>query len=260
MRAAEFSHLISSRPAQLLQTPLKPVTVAVLDTGVDATHPDLGGKVLAAYAVKADAEAKQIPLANNDGFGHGTSVSGIILRTAPNARIIDVRVLDEHNQGTVDSVLAGMSAAIAAGAKVLNMSLALSEDDEPKLLRAMEHAYQNNVIVVAAQKNLPIGDNGLPAQLSTSIGVGNSSELMEGEWRFDHEIIEVSACGTELLSPAAGGGYRRVTGTSFATPFVSGICCIALGAIEDLASYEMKTLLKHWAAITQSRGLLDTTS
>src|SRR4029077_16557860 len=86
---------------------MEPVSVAVLDSGIDATHAELAGRIAGAYAVELDADertvVRELPAnANNDVFGHGTSVAGIIAAIAPNARIYDVRILSDRNIGGTD--------------------------------------------------------------------------------------------------------------------------------------------------------------
>src|SRR5215471_4577021 len=83
----------------LASNDLKPVEIAVLDTGIDATHPDLAGRITAAYRInETDGRflvVKQSPDQNSDGVGHGTGVASVIARLAPNARIVDIRVLGD---------------------------------------------------------------------------------------------------------------------------------------------------------------------
>lgn len=246
-----FASLLDMHLDALRKRATAPVRIAVLDTGVDSSHPLLKSRIVASGAIAVDGDEISVVETklgvDNDVFGHGTSVASIVARTAPNAEIIDVRVLDAQNHGSADGIAAGMRYAIENGARMLNMSLAASASDSALMLEALEEAYENNVIVIAAQKNFPIGDDGLPAQLSGSIGVGNDPDLKPNQWTFVREHIEVSACGENVEAAARGGGYTRVTGTSFATPFIAGICCLAVGASPELTAFEMKTLLKHWA-------------
>src|SRR4051794_32356587 len=87
----------------LRERTLAPVDVVVIDSGVDATHPDLAGRVKSAYRVEVTGSQAEVtehaPTENVDTFGHGTAVASIICRSAPNARIVDVRVIGANNTG-----------------------------------------------------------------------------------------------------------------------------------------------------------------
>jgi len=212
----------------LTSRPLEPVSVAVIDSGIDATHPALAGKVIKAYAVeKVGAEFKvvqgHVP-ENADLYGHGTAVGSIICGLAPNARLIDIRVLDTLNVGSGEALLAGCNYAVTQRIRILNMSLAAKAAFAPKLHTLCETAYRQNQLVIAARRNMPLTDDGFPAEFSSSIGVDLGKLLSQFHLKFrpDH-AIEFIAHGEEVTVAAAGGGYTTMTGTSFATPAISGI-------------------------------------
>jgi subtilisin family serine protease len=231
---------------------LEPVTVAVVDSGVDATHPDLTGRVIRAAHVKEAGKDYRIVEGavpkNADVYGHGTAVSSIIVGLAPNAKIIDIRVLDENNVGTGEALLAGFQHAVEQKARIINMSLACRAKFAAGLHALCETAYRQNQIVVAAKRNMPLEDNGFPAELSSCIGVdiGKFRSLFDLRFRADH-VIQFIAHGEEVEVAAAGGGHTTMTGTSFATPAVSGICALLVGAYPDLQPYEVKSLLRAFA-------------
>ena len=228
------------------------VQVAVVDSGIDATHPALRGRVKAAWEIVmrggAPRPAKAPCARNNDLFGHGTAVAGIIASIAPNARLLDIRVLDKHCQGGGPALLAGFEQAVASGARLINMSLACVAQYAPQLHELCERAYRGNQIVVAARRNMPLADNGFPAEFSSCISVGlaafRSPYLLEF---LDPPPIEFAARGENVRVPAPGGGYAHMTGTSFATPAVTALCALLIGAYPDLRLYELKTLLKKFA-------------
>ena len=105
---------------RLKEQALAPVTVAVLDSGVDGSHPDLAGRICGAFAVEVEGEPvvrERSPTANNDLFGHGTPVAGIIAAIAPNAQIYDLRVFSdkkvERDADFADRVRARIGPAVA---------------------------------------------------------------------------------------------------------------------------------------------------
>lgn len=236
----------------LTSRPLEPVSVAVVDSGIDATHPALAGKVLEAYAVEKSGDefkvVKQPVPENADLYGHGTAVASVICGLAPNARLIDIRVLDTLNVGSGEALLAGFSFAVAQKIRILNMSLAAKASFAAKLHPLCETAYRQNQLVIAARRNMPLTDDGFPAELSSSIGVDLGKFLSQFHLAFrpDH-AIEFIAHGEDVMVAAAGGGYTTMTGTSFATPAVSGICALLVGAFPDLRIFEVKSILRWFA-------------
>jgi len=233
------------------QRALAPVSVAVLDTGIDGSHPDLLGRVAKAFAVELE-DGKPVvrelsPTANNDAFGHGTSVAGIIAAIAPNAQIYDVRVLG-NNVGTTEVLLAGFRYVLDQPWRVLNLSLAAEASIRQRFIDLCERAYYQDKIIVAARRNLPLDDDGLPAELSSCIGV----DLGNYQTPFDYVFractpIEIEARGELVVAPARGGGYTAWSGTSFATPTVSGLCALLLGVSPSLKLFDIKTALRQMA-------------
>ena len=247
---------------QALRTPLEklrarrlePVRVAVVDSGIDATHRDLAGRVDEAWRIATGKDGVKVVRGrlgrNNDAFGHGTGVAGIIAQIAPNARIIDVRVLDEHNAATGDALLKGFSLAIEREACLINLSLACRAAYAVPLHALCEKAYQHNQIVIAAKRNMPLQDDGFPARLSSCIGVDVAAFPSPYMLRFLRwPPVEFAARGDRVVTAAAGGGYTSMTGTSFATPTVTGLCALLVGAFPDLRLFEIKTVLKDLAEL-----------
>lgn len=228
---------------------LAPVDVAVIDSGVDATHPDLAGRVVSQWTVEGETGQLAVqPLGtgiNNDTFGHGTAVAGIIARMAPNARIHDIRVLDARNKGDPTASLVAFRHVLAQRLRLVNMSLAIPASQRDPLYKLCESAYQRNQVVVAAKRNVPVTDEGLPAEFSSVISVDNHDLPSSFHVNFISQgLIEFAALGNELTVPAPGGGYTVKTGTSFATPTVCAMCCLFLGRWPELRQFELKTILK----------------
>jgi subtilisin family serine protease len=234
---------------------LAPVDVAIIDSGVDATHADLISRQITAYDVQAgDGEPQIIKVddpSNNDSFGHGTAVASIIAGIAPNARLIDLRILGPANTGSGDALVAALARAVAERWRIVNMSLAASAAVSGRLSPLCERAYYQNQLIVAAQRNQPMdeADIGYPSLFSSSVGVEFDTIKTPYEYFFrGGRPIEYIAAGDEVTVAAPGGGYTTRTGTSFATPAITGICALLLGAFPGLRTFEMKTVLKAHAA------------
>ncbi len=227
---------------------LSEVDVAVVDSGVDGSHPDLKGRIKRAYCVQmVDDEPELIEKAideNNDAYGHGTAVASMVTQVAPNARVIDIRVLNVGNVGAGKALLRGFQYAVDEGFRVINLSLAATAKFAPALSELCEKAYRNNQLVISAKRNMPLVDNGFPAELSSciSVDIGTTSKL-QVQFRDDH-AIEFAGHGEDVKVAAAGGGYTTMTGTSFAAPAISGLCALLVGAHGDLRPFDVKSLLR----------------
>lgn len=253
--------MISDVLREALDTPLAalssreliPIEVAVIDSGVDATHPDLVGRVSDAFQTRLEdgrGEVVAVPQdTNNDTYGHGTAVAGIITAIAPNARIVDVRVLGDRNLGAGLALVAGLQSVLLRDTPLINMSLAASSEFSPALNRLCERAYRRQRVVVASKRNMPLQDDGFPAEFSSCISVDNNTfPNPPFDLRFRaRNAIEFAAHGVDVRVPAPGGGHTTKTGTSFATPTVTGICALLLGAFPSLVPFEVKTVLKAHA-------------
>ena len=226
----------------------KGVEVAVIDSGVDAKHPDLANKIARCCVVREDdgkVVCRELPPEQaTDSFGHGTAVAGIVTTIAPDARIIDVKVLNEFNSCTGDVLIEGVRWALDQHIKVINMSLATSKEESiPKLFELCEQAYVQDAIIVASRRNL--GDMGCPAMFSSVVSVDREEFDDRYRIRFNpNNLIEYDAAGTDIRVPAPGGGYTETTGTSFATPHVTGLVALLVEVMPGLLPVEAKAILK----------------
>lgn len=252
MKIVPLAQALATEPEELARRSLAPVTIAVLDSGIDGTHPDLVGRVIDAVRVElvdgkpmiVQGSASQ----NNDSYGHGTAVASIACKVSPNAKIVDVKVLGEGKLGTGAALIVGLRWAIQQKISVVNMSLAASAEFAARLHALCEQAYRQGQVIVAATRNMPLADHGFPAELSSVVSVdqGKLDSLYRLYYRRAHPI-EYVAHGDEVAVAAAGGGYTTKTGTSFATPAVSGLCALWLGAFPELRPFEVKALLKAFS-------------
>ena len=229
------------------------VTVAVVDSGVDARHIDLEGQVLPG-----------IDLVGNEGdgtsdpVGHGTTVSAIIagraddpngvVGVAPKAKILPIRVLDEDNRYDDALIVAkGVRWAVDHGAKVVNLSLGGS-GSSPALAAAIDYAFAKDVVVIACTGNATgtstttTSKVGVwyPAREPGVIAVGGMQRDGEGLWSGSIRGREtvVTAPATDLVG-ARPGGYWRVQGTSFAAPMVSATAALIRSRWPDMPAGEV---------------------
>lgn len=231
---------------------LRPVKVAIIDSGVDSSHPELAGKVESAVWCKTERGRKitimpMPPNTNNDAYGHGTAVASIIARIAPNTTFIDIRVLGANSLGTPQALLEGIDHANYTDVRLMNISVAVGAAYAARMLPLMDRAHHRGKMIVAATRNRPFQDEGYPASMAHSIGVGNAGRGPEREWRWRRDVIEFMGYGVDVPVAASGGGYTTQTGTSFATPIICGMVALILGTYPDMSLFEVKTLLKAFA-------------
>jgi serine protease len=211
------------------------ITVAVIDSGVDAGHVDLQGQVLPGLDL-VDAKGN----GDTDLVGHGTTVSGIIagrsddvngvVGIAPKAKILPVRVLDEENRYNDAMVVAkGVRWAVDHGARVINLSLG-GGGSSAALAAALDYAFAKDVVVVACTGNSSASTSPkvwYPAREPGVIAVAGMERDDKALWSGSITGTEtvVTAPATELVG-ARPGGYWKVQGTSFAAPMVSGTAAL----------------------------------
>jgi len=226
------------------------VTVAVVDSGVDAAHPAVGA-VDRAIRWRWDAESEQAVSAegpHEDLFGHGTACAGIIRRAAPDVTLWSVRVLGSRLTGKGVVFAAGLRWAIAEGARVVNLSLSTSREDYSELFHDIaDEAAFAGVVLVCATNNVPAPT--YPAQFSSVISVA----AHDGQDPFALDVnpappADFGAPGIDVEVPWLSGGSIVATGNSFAAPHVTGLVARLLSKHPQLTPYEVKTVLRAVAS------------
>jgi subtilisin len=229
------------------------VRVAVIDTGIDYTHPDLAANYAGGYDfVNDDSD----PM---DDHRHGTHVAGIVaavsnglgvVGVAPDVELYALKVLDSTGFGWWSDVIAALQWAVDHGIQVTNNSYADDSDvdpsaPEPAALRAaFDGAEAAGVLHVAAAGNSGnangTGDNvPYPARFASVVAVA-ATDYSNSRASFSSTgpAVELAAPGVEIYSTALGGGYGSGSGTSFASPHAAGAAAlvIAAGATDDNAN------------------------
>ncbi len=212
-------------------------TIAIVDTGINGTHEDLTGKVTAGYDFIRDVPLA--PNANSDDYSpyyHGTHVAGIagaqtdnglgVAGVAWGAQLMPVKVLDSSGNGTYSGVANGIIWAVDHGAPILNISLG-GDYDSLTLHDAVRYAYQQGTVqVAAAGNNLSSSQELYPGAYTETIAVsatdGGDNYVYPSTLK---DYIDVAAPGVWVYS-TQGNGYGYLSGTSMATPHVSGLAAL----------------------------------
>jgi type VII secretion-associated serine protease mycosin len=238
-------------------------TVAVLDTGIDAGHPDLAGRTVAGYNAVNPATP---PV--DDNF-HGTFVSGVIAANTNNtegiagvawsAKIMPVKVLDEFGGGTDEDIIEGLNWAVSHGARVVNMSFGGTM--ESLVLRdAVANAVAKGVVVVAAAGNTGDDAPQYPAAYPDVLSVGATNDnavvtgfSSRGDW------LDLAAPGYDIVSTVPSDfdpdfPYGIASGTSFSAPIVAGVAALVRNRYPAFTPDQVVARLKATARDAGPRG------
>jgi thermitase len=220
----------------------QPVTVAVIDSGIDASHPELSGKIKASQNFTTDGTSV------DDQFGHGTHIAGIIAAKAnnttgiagvcPDCQLLNARVLDSTNRGQMSWVAQAIIWATDNGAKVISMSLSANTGQQD-LKDAIDYAWQHGVVIVAAAGNSGDSVPTYPSSYDHVLAVA-ATDNQDNKAGFSNYglWVDVAAPGVNIYStvptkPYVGQGewntplnYTYLSGTSMATPLVAGVAAL----------------------------------
>lgn len=227
------------------------VKIAVLDTGI-ARHSDLTIAGGVAFTGRSYV----------DDNGHGTHVAGIIaardntigvVGVAPEALLYAVKVLDRKGSGYVSDVVAGIDWAISEKMDIINMSLGSSSKSDA-LETAVNKAYDNGILLVAAAGNsgtinTSIQNVEYPAKFSSVIAVAATDTVdLRASFSSTGPEVEVSAPGVNIKSTYLNNSYVTMSGTSMATPMVSGDLALLIQANPTLTNTQLRALLDNLSA------------
>lgn len=242
------------------------VVVAVIDSGIDGTHPDLEDKVVAGYDVVANAPID--PTTNSDGDGHGTAVAGVIGARTDNGtdiaslgwetRLMPVKVDDATGALYTSAVVAGIRHASAAGADVINISLG-GQCSDANLEQAVRDAQTGGALVVAAAGNAAQDGDRIhyPAAYPDVLAIGAIGA--DGRWapysNFGDYVDLVAPGGSgngdasaDVTVLSLGGGTTTAAGTSMSAPMVSAAAALMMALAPDTPALEIADILIATAA------------
>jgi major intracellular serine protease len=210
------------------------ITIAILDTGCDQSHPELKDRIIGGRNFTDDDNGNSEIF--RDYNGHGTHVAGTIAASenqmgvvgvAPEASLLIVKVLDKNGSGQYDWIIDGIQYAIEQKVDIISMSLG-GPEDVPELFEVIQKAVANNILVVCAAGNEGDGEDSTdelayPGSYNEVISVGAINlEGQLSDFSNSNREIDVVAPGEEIVSTYPNGKYAKLSGTSMATPHVSG--------------------------------------
>ena len=229
----------------------KDVLVAVIDTAIDETHPDLDGKIIDKYVTK--------DVKNEKRMEHGTAVAGIIcaspndengvLGIATEAKILSI-VISENNEAKVDALIEGVEYAIEKDVDIINISATMLQNDS-KLEQAINDAYNKGIIIVAAAGNNLYGVNTYPAAYENVISVNS----------VDSKGSKIYTGGTESVYLPGGNivttyssiyeskKYVSYSGTSMSAPMLTGVIALILERNPGIANVDVIEYFKNYHSL-----------
>lgn len=223
------------------------VTIAVVDSGVQANHPDLAGRVLAGYDfVNNDSDA-------SDDNGHGTGVSGVaaaqgndgigVAGAAWNVAILPVKTMNSSGSGSYSAIANGITYAADRGAKIINLSLSGSSSSST-LKSAVSYAWNKGALIIAAAGNNGSSATVYPAAYPNVIAVSatTSSDTLASFSSYG-SFVDLSAPGQDITMPWINSGYVTTSGTSFSSPLTAGVAALALSRNPALSNAQLAALL-----------------
>jgi subtilisin family serine protease len=228
------------------------VKIAVLDSGVDVSHPLLQGLTLA-DDVAIIEQGGRLGVASGEGrdlFGHGTAIAGVLQALAPEAEIGSFRVLGQELRSRSRIIREGVRQALDRGYHILNCSFGCGREDQVILYKDwIDEAYVLGRHIVASCNNVDFLKPEWPGHFPTVITV-NFNESPDPEFFYCRSgtLVEFYARGQDVEVPWQGGGRKKVTGSSFAAPHLAALLARLLSGYPWLSPLEAKALLRHLAA------------
>lgn len=207
------------------------IKILLLDTGADYRHPDLNANFKAGKNFTTSQTNDYL-----DRQGHGTHCAGIIcgadqnylgiVGVAPAADLYIGKVLNDNGGGSIDWLIKGIQYGIEKKVDIISMSLGASFDPGEELHNVIKEARENGIIIVAAAGN-EAGEVNWPAAYDEVIAVGAIDQAFDSaDFSNFGEAVDVTAPGVDIYSSFPGNRYAKLSGTSMATPIVTGVIAL----------------------------------
>ncbi len=225
------------------------VRVAIVDSGIEADHPDLHGcvDVDRGIFVTIDSAGDVVEARgpHDDAFGHGTACAGIVHSLAPDARLTSVKVIGGGLGGKAAAFLRGLAWAVDEGFDVINLSLGTTKREWAlPFYEICDEGYFRNSLIVTAANN--IVRPSFPSLFASVTSV--ACNMSRDPFRFHYNPeppTEFLAPGIDVDVAWRGGSRMSSTGNSFAAPHIAGIAALIRSKHPELRPFQLKTVL--WA-------------
>lgn len=223
--------------------------IAIIDSGVDGSHPDLAGKVVTGFNFLTDNTD------THDVLGHGTAVAGTAAAGSNNITgvaglawenpIMPLVVLNSNDYATYSDIAQAITYAVDMGVRVINISIGGSSSSY-SLQNAVTYAWNNGAIVFACAHNYSTNSPYYPAACENAIAVSatTASDTLAGFSNFG-SWIDISAPGTSIFTTTKGGGYGSWSGTSFSSPLAAGLAALIFSANPQLSNADVVNVIKQ---------------
>jgi subtilisin family serine protease len=227
----------------------KGVKVAIVDSGVDADHPVIDGRVAGYMAISVTPEGELVfdDSPHEDMSGHGTACAGLVLGIAPECELYSVRVMGRKG-GKGSALVAGLHWVIEHGMQVANLSLGTTmRDFFGTLHEVTDEAYFRHVVLVTAANNFPTPS--FPCEFASVVSV--ASHETNDPYLFYYNPApptEFGAFGIDVPAAWKGGGVSKVTGNSFAAPHITGVVARIQEKHPSLTVFQVKAVLRALSA------------
>jgi thermitase len=224
------------------------VTVAILDSGIDPTHPDLASRLVPGWNF-FDNNSNTA-----DVYGHGTEVAGVVGAIGNNgvgvtgiawkANLMPVRVTGTDGWAQISLLATGLQYAADHGARVANMSFAIQSYST--VITAAQYFKNKGGVVMNSAGNYAALDSSPASDALVSVSATDYYDNLAGFSSFG-PYVDLSAPGTGIWTTTMGGGYAGASGTSFSSPLAAGVAAVMMGANSTLAPSQIVSILESTA-------------
>jgi hypothetical protein len=224
------------------------VIIAILDTGVDSTHPDLTAKIVPGWNVW-DGNSN-----TSDVYGHGTAVAGTAAASADNldgvasvawnSRIMPIRISDTNGTASYSTAASGLTWAADHGARVANLSYSMT--DNSTVTSAAKYFQGKGGVVTMSAGNYSTFDSTSDNPYVLTVSATNGYDSLSSYSNTGNNI-DVSAPGDSILTTTNGGGYGWWSGTSFSAPITAGVAALVMSANPNLSGSQVQDIIKKSA-------------